>query len=134
MDRICGAEPITFAQLSKLEYIDAALKETLRLKPTAPAFTVEPIAEEETLPGGYKVKRGYPILIALEALHTDPSVWGEDAYAFRPERMLDGGFANMPPDAWKPFGNGVRACIGRPFAWQEALLVVAAVSVCMVPY
>ena len=29
------------------------------------------------------------------------------------------------PDCWKPFGNGMRACIGRPFAWQEALLVVA---------
>ena len=47
---------------------------------------------------------------------------------FRPERMLHGGFEKLPPDAWKPFGNGVRGCIGRPFAWQESLLVVAMVS------
>jgi cytochrome P450/NADPH-cytochrome P450 reductase len=45
----------------------------------------------------------------------------------RPERMLNGGFKNLPPDSWKPFGNGVRGCIGRPFAWQEVLLLVAMV-------
>jgi cytochrome P450/NADPH-cytochrome P450 reductase len=47
---------------------------------------------------------------------------------FRPERMLDGKFEALPPNAWKPFGNGMRGCIGRPFAWQESLLVVATVS------
>jgi len=41
--------------------------------------------------------------------------------------MLNGGFANLPPDSWKPFGNGIRGCIGRPFAWQESLLIVAMV-------
>lgn len=39
----------------------------------------------------------------------------------------DGKFEALPPNAWKPFGNGVRGCIGRPFAWQESLLVVATV-------
>jgi cytochrome P450/NADPH-cytochrome P450 reductase len=29
------------------------------------------------------------------------------------------------PNCWKPFGNGMRACIGRPFAWQEMLLAMA---------
>jgi hypothetical protein len=41
--------------------------------------------------------------------------------------MLNGGFANLPPDSWKPFGNGIRGCIGRPFAWQESRLVIAMV-------
>lgn len=41
--------------------------------------------------------------------------------------MLNGGFEALPPDSWKPFGNGMRACIGRPFAWQESLLVVATI-------
>jgi cytochrome P450/NADPH-cytochrome P450 reductase len=45
----------------------------------------------------------------------------------RPERMLNGGFKNLPPDSWKPFGNGVRGCIGRQFAMQEVLLLVAMV-------
>lgn len=42
--------------------------------------------------------------------------------------MLDGKFEALPPDSWKPFGNGMRGCIGRPFAWQESLLVVATAS------
>jgi len=37
--------------------------------------------------------------------------------------MLDDAFEKLPKGAWKPFGNGMRACIGRPFAWQEAILV-----------
>lgn len=42
--------------------------------------------------------------------------------------MLDDEFARLNrefPNCWKPFGNGKRACIGRPFAWQEAILVMA---------
>ena len=42
--------------------------------------------------------------------------------------MLDDNFNRLTrefPNCWKPFGNGMRACIGRPFAWQEALLVMA---------
>jgi cytochrome P450/NADPH-cytochrome P450 reductase len=128
VDAICGSAPVEFAQLQKLKYVDAALKETLRLKSTAPGFGVTPIKDTELLGGVYEVKRGTSLAIVLDALHRDPEVWGDDADDFRPERMLDGGFDRLPPDAWKPFGNGMRGCIGRPFAWQESLLVVAMVG------
>lgn len=42
--------------------------------------------------------------------------------------MLDENFDRLQkefPNCWKPFGNGMRACIGRPFAWQEMLLVTS---------
>jgi len=58
-------------------------------------------------------------------LHRDPKVWGEDVEAFRPERFAQENASHLPPNAWKPFGNGARACIGRPFAMQEAQLVLA---------
>ena len=58
-------------------------------------------------------------------IHRVPEVWGQDADEFRPERMLDGGFESLPNQAWQPFGFGLRGCIGRPFAWQEAQLVLA---------
>ena len=46
---------------------------------------------------------------------------------FDPDRFAPESFAKLPTNAWKPFGNGQRACIGRPFAMQEAILVLASV-------
>jgi cytochrome P450/NADPH-cytochrome P450 reductase len=40
-------------------------------------------------------------------------------------RFLDGGFEALPPNAWRPFGFGLRSCIGRAFAEQEMLMVAA---------
>ena len=117
---------ITVDTLNKLKYIDAVLKETLRLQPTAPLIGLESKEEQATLPGGYTVHKGDILLIHLSQLHRDPKVW-ERAEDFLPERMLNGGFENLPPNAWKPFGNGQRACIGRPFSWQESLLAIALV-------
>lgn len=117
---------ITVDTLSKLKYIDAVLKETLRLQPTAPAFNLGSKADSVILPGGYEVRKDEAILVLLPQLHRDPKVWDRPE-EFLPERMLNSGFENLPPNAWKPFGNGQRACIGRPFALQESLLVMALV-------
>ena len=115
--------------MSKLPYIEACLRETLRLTPTAPAFTLQPrsdLAEDTVILGGkYEVKKGQPIIALLPQIHRDPAVFGEDAEAFKPERMLDEPFSKLPNNSWKPFGNGMRGCIGRPFAWQEAILTTA---------
>ncbi|MBK5654682.1 MAG: cytochrome P450, partial [Rhizobium sp.] len=113
--------------LSKLPYLNAVLRESLRLSPTAPAVGLT--AKEDTvIDGKYPIKAGTPIVAVFPMIHRDPVAYGEDAEEFRPERMLDAEFErrnNEFPNCWKPFGNGMRACIGRPFAWQEALLVVA---------
>jgi len=103
------------------------LRETLRLSPTIPAFTVQ-AWKDEIIAGKYRVEKGEAIFLLLAKAHNDPVVYGDDADRFKPERMLDENFDRLNkefPNCWKPFGNGARACIGRPFAWQEALLVVA---------
>ncbi|KAK1838627.1 bifunctional P-450/NADPH-P450 reductase [Colletotrichum chrysophilum] len=127
VDSVIGQGPITIDHLTKLPYLNAVLRETLRLCATIPAFGVE--AKEDTLLGGkYPVKKGEPILCLLGKAHLDPVVYGDSAKDFVPERMLDESFERLQkefPNSWKPFGNGMRACIGRPFAWQEALLATA---------
>lgn len=108
---------------ASLVYIDAICKETLRLQPTAPAFTVTPKSKEgEILPGGYEIPHGQGVTVLLHELQRDPEAWGEDVNDFRPERFLE---APIPKNAWKPFGNGARGCIGRGFAMQEAVLAIA---------
>jgi cytochrome P450/NADPH-cytochrome P450 reductase len=127
VDEVIGKNPITVDHLSKLPYLNAVLRESLRLSPTAPSVGIT--AKEDTLLAGkYPVKAGVPLLCLFPKIHRDPLVYGEDAEEFRPERMLDEEFNRRNkefPNCWKPFGNGMRACIGRPFAWQEALLVMA---------
>ncbi|KAF2264005.1 cytochrome P450 [Lojkania enalia] len=127
VDEVIGNAPITVEHLSKLPYLNAVLRETLRLQPTAPSIGLQ--AKEDTVIGGkYQVTKGTPIIALFSKVHRDPAVYGEDNEEFRPERMFDAEFERRNqeyPNSWKPFGNGMRACIGRPFAWQEALLVTA---------
>ncbi|EXJ86976.1 bifunctional P-450:NADPH-P450 reductase [Capronia epimyces CBS 606.96] len=126
VDEVVGEGPVTVQHLSKLKYINAVMRETLRLHPTAPAFTVR-AKQDEIIGGKYRVTKDMPLVCFLMAAHRDHAVYGEDAERFEPERMLDEPFGQLPPNAWKPFGNGTRGCIGRQFAWQEALLAVAMV-------
>jgi len=124
VDEVLGAESATFEHLPRLGYLDQILKETLRLWPTAPAFNVAPF-EDTTLGGRYDIPAGQPILVLIPQLHRDKVAWGEDAEIFDPERFSPERAATIPANAWKPFGNGQRSCIGRGFALQEAMLFLA---------
>ncbi|MDO4928280.1 MAG: cytochrome P450 [Corynebacterium sp.] len=118
----------SFDDLPKLGYLDQVLRETLRLYPTAPAFAVTPY--EKTTIGatdtseGYEVNPGDIVLTMIPELHRDPEVWAEPD-RFDPERFSFENAQKIKQNAWKPFGNGARACIGRGFALQEAQLVLA---------
>ncbi|CAK7204228.1 hypothetical protein SEUCBS139899_006982 [Sporothrix eucalyptigena] len=128
VDDVCGTGPITVDMISKLKYIPAVLRETLRVHSTIPAIGITALKDETLAGGKYAVRAGEAITLLLIKAHVDPAVFGDDAREFRPERMLDDNFARITkehPNCWKPFGNGARACIGRPFAWQEALLTMA---------
>ncbi|KGO66158.1 NADPH-cytochrome p450 reductase, FAD-binding, alpha-helical domain-3 [Penicillium expansum] len=126
VDEVTGVGPITVQHLAKLPYIDAIMKESLRLMPTAPAFTVTP-QKPEVLGGKWMINTGDSVNLLLPVCLRDETVFGPDAGEFRPNRMLEENFSKLPPNSWKPFGNGERGCIGRAFAWQEAQLVVALV-------
>ncbi len=123
-DEVMGHETPRLEHLAKLRFLEQILMESLRLWPTAPAFAVKPV-EATMLAGRYAVTPDDTLLILEPMLHRDPAVWGDDAEAFRPERFEPDVAAGLPPNAWKPFGNGARACIGRAFAMQEAQLVLA---------
>jgi cytochrome P450 / NADPH-cytochrome P450 reductase len=60
-------------------------------------------------------------------LHRLPEIWGDDAREFNPDHMSPERRDALPPNAYRPFGSGQRACIGRQFALQEATLVLGMV-------
>ena len=80
--------------------------------------------EDTTLGGQYAVAKGENIIVLLAMLHRDQTVWGSDVEEFRPDRFAPDRERLRPTNAFKPFGNGQRACIGQQFAMQEATLVL----------
>lgn len=126
VDDIVGNRVLQYDMLRNLKYLDACMKEALRLQ--HPVSLLTRFAVKDTVVGGkYLIKKGQMISGIWRHFHRDPKVWGEDADTFRPERMLDVNFQTLPENAWKPFGDGMRACIGRGFAEQEILINMAMV-------
>lgn len=126
VDRVLGpdidAKP-TYQQVTELTYITQILKEALRMWPPAPAYGISPL-NDEMIGGKYKLKKNTFITVLVLALHRDPSVWGPNPDVFNPENFSREAEAARPVNAWKPFGNGQRACIGRGFAMHEAALAI----------
>lgn len=124
VDRVLTDPIPSYLQVRELKYVRMVLNEALRLWPTAPLFSL--YAKEDTmLAGKYPLSKGDGINVLIPKLHRDTEVWGDDVEAFRPERFEDP--SKIPFHAFKPFGNGQRACIGQQFALQEATLVLGMV-------
>ncbi|KAL9083687.1 MAG: hypothetical protein Q9165_008415 [Trypethelium subeluteriae] len=124
VDRVVGSNAIEENHLSQLKYIEACMRETLRLQ--EPISLLSRHAKHPTqLAGKYEIDPSWNLICNLHGVHRDPQVWDDDANVFRPERMLNGGWERVPRNAWKPFGTGARACIGRAFAEQEIIMNVA---------
>lgn len=127
VDRVLGPDPTvrpTFAHVHQLQYVSQVLKESLRFWPTAPLFALYPIKGEAIIGGKYKVTKEQDVAVLIPMLHRDKTVWGEDADIFNPEHFSPEAEQVRPPNAFKPFGNGQRACLGRQFAMQEAALAL----------
>ncbi len=120
---VWGSGVPSFEQVAKLRYVRRVLDETLRMWPTAPGFARA--ARADTVLGDrYPLRAGDGMLVFTPALHRDPAVWGPDADRFDPEHFAADRVHGRSAHAYKPFGTGERACIGRQFAIHEAVLVL----------
>lgn len=126
VDRVLGddlSEPPTNVQVNHLRYVSQILKESLRLWPTAPAFNRHPY-EPTVLGGKYQIDKQDALTVLTPMLHRDPKIWGDHPEAFDPDRFSPEAERGRPANAYKPFGTGQRACIGRQFAMLETTLVL----------
>ncbi|MFG3280641.1 cytochrome P450 [Streptomyces sp. NPDC048111] len=112
-----------FEDIGRLRFTRQVLSETLRLWPTAAAFTRQ--AREDTVLGGrVPMAAGDLVTVLTPMLHRD-AVWGDNPELFDPGRFTPEAEAARSPHAYKPFGTGERACIGRQFALHEATMLLA---------
>ncbi|MEV6301705.1 cytochrome P450 [Actinoplanes sp. NPDC051861] len=126
VDRMLPGDTVpTYETIMKLDVIPRILDETLRLLSPIP-FIGLMSREDTTLGGRYPIPAGQKIGVLLKPLHTNPSAW-PDPETFDIDRWLPERKVEHHPHAYKPFGNGERACIGRQFALTEARLALAMV-------
>jgi cytochrome P450 len=121
IDEAVGGRLPRAADLPRLRYAEAVVRESLRLFP--PAYVVGREALADCVIGDYDVSAGTTIYFAPWVLHRDPRHF-PDPEVFRPERWLDGSTASVPRYAYIPFGGGPRVCIGERFAMMEGVLVL----------
>jgi cytochrome P450 len=119
-----GRAPTSF-DLAGLPYTSAVINESMRLYP--PVYIIGREATEDLELGGYRVKRGFTVLMSQWVSHRDPRYF-PDPERFLPERWLDGLATRLPKFAYYPFGGGQRLCIGVHFALMEAAIVLATIG------
>jgi len=124
VDRMLPGDTVpTYDTIMKLDVIPRILDETLRLLSPIPAIGL--MAREDTVLGGrYAIAAGQKVAVLMQPLHTNAAAWA-DPETFDIDRWLPERKAAQHPHAYKPFGNGERACIGRQFALTEARLALA---------
>ncbi|CAN1264945.1 Corytuberine synthase [Linum perenne] len=117
---------ITESNTSQLPFLNACIKETLRLHPPAP-FLIPHRAQETCNVMNYTIPKNSQIIINVWAISRDPSVW-VDPLSFKPERFLDGSTrADFKGRDFEflPFGSGRRMCPGLPVAVRQLPLILA---------
>jgi cytochrome P450 len=103
------------------EYLDAVIKETLRVRPVIPGVVRKLTAPIEL--NGYRIPAGVRVAPNIYLTHRRPDVYPE------PERFMPERFLGQPPDtySWIPFGGGIRRCLGASFALYELKVVIPAI-------
>lgn len=118
-----GKSKIGEADVQKLDYLKAVIKETFRLHPPGPLLPRE--ARECCEISGYTIPAKAKILINIYAMGRDPKIW-KDPESFQPERF-EGSSIDFKGNHFEliPFGAGRRICPGISFATSNIELGLA---------
>jgi len=118
----------SFDELRGMHYLHAAITESMRLYPPV-AMDTHSCKEDDLLPDGTFVGRGWLTTYSAYAMARVEDVWGEDCEEFRPERWLgeDGAFRPESPFRYPVFHAGPRMCLGKEMAYIQMKSIVACV-------
>lgn len=119
LQRVTGGEPPDARQLTQLDYLDAAIRESLRVR-TALPFVVR-LTKAAFMAGGRQYPPGVILCPCNHLVHRREDLYPEPD-KFRPERFLERRYS---AHEWFPFGGGNRMCLGMAFALYEMKVVLA---------
>lgn len=142
LDEILGPETdpriicATLAQrgehiLPRMQYINAVIKETLRLHPPASTVRMTQPGHDfkiHTSTGEEYCMDGLIMYACQSIIQRDPAVYGDMANDWVPERWLGEAAKSIPSTAWRPFERGPRNCIGLELANLESRVIIAIVA------
>ncbi|GLJ52583.1 hypothetical protein SUGI_1119090 [Cryptomeria japonica] len=117
------------SDIPQLKYLQAIVRESLRLHPSAPLLSVHESVEDCTV-GGYHIPAGTMLFVNAWAIHRDPKLW-DKPLEFMPERFMDREIdvynIQMKADDSEiiPFGAGRRGCPGAVLAMNMVQLTLA---------
>ncbi|KAF9690597.1 hypothetical protein EKO04_011491 [Ascochyta lentis] len=127
--------PAPYHSLSKLPYLDACIKEGLRIHPVVGHILERVVpATGLPLPNGTVLPPGTIVGTNPWIMHTNKAIFGDDADTYRPERWEQsasessaayGARLKRMQEADMSFGGGNRVCLGRPLALVELYKVVS---------
>ena len=124
LERELTKNELSESDLSQLPYLNACIKETLRLHPPVPLL-VPHRATETCEVMNYTVPKDSQVVVNVWAISRDPSIW-EDPLSFKPERFLCSNL-DFKGNSYEflPFGAGRRVCPGLPMANKLIHLILA---------
>ncbi|CDU25978.1 related to Benzoate 4-monooxygenase [Sporisorium scitamineum] len=122
------ATPVKYAKGSQLEYLQACIKEALRLSPPISMDLPRYVPQGGAIIGNnpHPIPTGTTVGISPYVLHRNTQAFGADAEIFRPERWLEGGEEGRKAMERfnMTFGGGSRACIGKNISLMELSKII----------
>lgn len=100
-------------------YMKAVLNETLRIVPPVPLEGRQAV-EDDVLPNGVFVPRGWLVAYAGPVYHRLENLWGPDTNQFNPDRFLPPRSSSIRPYQFLAFHGGEQRCLGQAMAYEEA--------------
>nr|CAB3452009.1 unnamed protein product [Digitaria exilis] len=127
LDRVIGGDRhVTEGDIASLPYLEAVVKETMRLHPVSPLLSPRLSREDVATGGGHDIPAGTLVFVNVWAIGRDPAVWGEDAAVFRPERFAGSRVDVKGQDLeLLPFGSGRRMCPGVSLGLRMVQVILA---------
>ncbi|KAH8596048.1 cytochrome protein [Bisporella sp. PMI_857] len=114
-----ASDPITFAEANSLPYLQACIKETLRIHPAVGTILPRNPPKEGIQLGDWHFPTTADLGVNAWVAHYNPDIAGPEPEKFKPERWLDGEFPIDKKNAYFAFGGGSRVCLGKNISLLE---------------